>query len=711
MATDNADLATADKKTERSELILSVLVAVGFMLFHATRTLYYYPTNMPDEYTYMHDARLKPFAEAIIPNYIYYSIIGISGLFGEQFYNAVKVINAVVYSLSGFFVYRIARAFCGRRLSLFLTLVALGWPTSYYTSAFWPEPFYFTAFWIFAWLMLKYGDLPPWRLGLLAGGAIALVSLVKVHGLFLLPGFALFAFLTFPRPDFRNYARNIAAAGIASALAFATVKFGLAYMFAGKAGLTLLGKGYSDLAKEGLGTLDIGVMVTGTLYNIMGHLLVPALVLPIPIMSIYLLLKAYGDDHGRLRRFCLFAVCFYLPLMLISASFSGMLSSLFPDDYPPEMTRIQARYYNFMFPLFPIIAGGVFTALPKGGEGMFRKARWLCIILACMGAYAATTIFHGYNRDIAGDYPEGWFISLFPIITVGLGLIPPLACVLCMFRARRAYMLYLFVFLPLFILSSLTVLHMDTTLASSYPKIMDKAGLFVRRYLGKETSSMVVVDSYLHDAKVALFHIDNADAELVVQFDVGVVDMGKIPSGKQWLLSIGLFEVPKEYRFHTIRFVDPIQTRELYEQMKLHNNLGQYLGFTLTRITPFDYSVDMGAAGHSWPVRAARLENGVAGVLYSKSLPRKFSVRIEVDEAVAAAGYEMVLGEGTVPVKIAPDGETTVSNPKGADRFVLRRIDGRPITPALRLSIRDQSGAPPAVENLSSKELTWWMRQ
>ena len=654
---------------DKKPLILALMIIVGIFIFHATRTQNFFPLNIPDEFTYNFDARLRDPSEVEIPNYLYYFIIRLCDLFGAHYYSAVKVINSLVFVAAAPFAYMIARMVCSRNLSLYLCIVVICWPTSIYTSQFWPEPFYFTAGWVFFWILLRYDQVKPVHQGISVGVCVALLSLIKVHGVFLLPGYLLFALLTFPRDEWRKYIGDVAKSFLVSVAVFCLVKFGFAYLYAGSYGLMLFGKGYGDLATEGTSSLaSLTKLVADCLYNLLGHLMVASLVVSLPIMAVCYVFLERAIMPNRLKRLCCIAVSFIIPVICVSVGFSGMLAQLFPTDLPSEETRIQARYYSFIYPLFTIIAGGVLSNLDKFSEAKFWREKWLCCVLVGLAAYAAFSNFHGFTRGILEDYPEGSFLELMPIVPLLLALLPIIACLLSFFRAKKAFKLYIFAFLPLFTVASISVLHIAQALRGIFPNVYDKAGIFVEDYLGDEAKDLVVVDSWLHSAKKAMFHINSSKMVLLPHFDTDVVDMSRVPPDKKWILSFGVYKIPKEYDKFTIQYVDPAQTQELWDLMVKYNTTQTFLGYKLTRIRDFDYSFEF-STKPTWPIRDVLIDNEQINILYAMPLPRKMRMAFKTPTDMDGTVFQVSTVGRVLGTLVAGGEESIISIP--ADTLVL----------------------------------------
>lgn len=684
--------AATEEEHDKKPVVLAAIFVIGIFFFHATRTLNFYPITIPDEFTYNFDSRLRDPANVEIPNYLYYFFIRICDLFGSEYYNAVKIINSLLYVLAAPFAYKVARMVCGRTLSLYLCVAVILWPFSVFTAQFWPEPIYSTAIWIFFWLLLKYDRFPPVKQGLLAGVCMALLSLIKVHGIFLLPGYLIFAATTFPRDSTRDHVLNVAKSFLAAAFVFCVVKLGLGYLLAGTYGLTLFGTSYNSLADDGTqAILSMGKLVLDSIFNLGGHLLVASLAIALPIIAVGYVFLGRTAAPPPLKRLCCVAVSFIVPLMFVSSGFSAMLEQLFPGEAPAEVTRIQDRYYSFIYPVFLVVAGGVMSILDAGAEARFRREKWLCLLLAGMSTYAAFTNFHGYCVVVLEDYVEGAFLQLAPGLPLAIAALAITACLLVLKRAQSAFRLYLFGFFPLFAAASLAVLHMGQTMRFGvYPLYYDKGGIFAREYLGDEIADLAVVDRWLHNGKKAMFHMNNGSVTLHPHFDTDDVDMSRIPPGKKWILSFGKLKVPAERDKYHIEYVDPGLDNELWERMIRENKTRFFLGYDLIRIADFDYSHDFSANRAVWPVRETGVKNTRFSIFYAKDLPRNMRITLETPDDFDGAVFSLKAGERSLGL-LESGKEKSVVIPRNTTFLTFEPRDNRDAF-AQRLALKGLAG-------------------
>ena len=238
-----------------------VLLAIGMALvgwYLAQRSLGLYPGIFMDEWYYSKMARLAPLSEAVVPSYLYLLVFGASSSCGPGFLDCVRIGNILFHVGAAPFLYLVARRVAPAPLACAVALLALLAPLNLYTTFFMPESMYFFGFSVLAWVAIAGVAWRVWTHALLAGAVLGLMSLVKVHALFLLPALCLYLV-------YAHRARAAGAAGepwlarglgaaLLAALAAAAVKLLLGWLLAGDAGLTP----YAALALP-----DGGLLVTG----------------------------------------------------------------------------------------------------------------------------------------------------------------------------------------------------------------------------------------------------------------------------------------------------------------------------------------------------------------------------------------------------------------------------------------------------------------
>ena len=186
MTTDNR----YPSRLARFALPAGVLLILLFLLI---RNHGLYPLVFLDEWSYSRYSRLAPLGEAIVPSYLYLWLFRATNACGPEFLECARLGNTVLYLLAAPFLYRVALPLAGRAAAVMITLSILLGGTSVYTAFFMPEATYFLCFWVLTWLVLEEIGGTGVRGAVWTGITLGLMSLVKVHALFLLPAIMVYA--------------------------------------------------------------------------------------------------------------------------------------------------------------------------------------------------------------------------------------------------------------------------------------------------------------------------------------------------------------------------------------------------------------------------------------------------------------------------------------------------------------------------------------
>lgn len=545
---EQTGLPSAKKnETERSLSILIALLWFGLLAVHANKALGYYPLVIPDEYYYTNDLRHLSYDQVFLPGYIYYAVYSVTSWFGQAYFDAGRVLNALLFMLSAPFLYSVSRLVCSKRLSLFVTFLVLVSPLSTYTIYFMPESIYFLGFWALFWFIaVKSVDMPPIPRAALAGAGIAIASLLKYHGIFLLPGLLLYIFVASPRENLRDYAKTAGLACLAGIVAFFVVRLGIGFLFAGSEGLKLTARHYEGVSEKGTTGIEYATLFQYLLYSLRGHLTGLAILFG-PALAMGLAFAAGGGTEKKdpLKRVVLLALCFYVPLLLVTVGFSSMLTLWQELSALAEIKRITWRYYNFLFPVFPILTAGLIQRLPSSGRIPRVSAIMIHGILALFVTLILIRGFRGYIFYTSADCPElGGLLFFPPIYNIALALVV-LMIIVGLFQPHLAAKGYLFAVLPFMYLAATGLAQVQ--IMGSYgalPDVYDRGGIFAREQLGDECSQLTVIDVMRNRGHKALIHIDDPNADLMVNTTPDV-HMGMLKPGKKWLLVFGDLRVPQ----------------------------------------------------------------------------------------------------------------------------------------------------------------------
>ena len=580
-------------------MLLSVAV-ICIIITLTIRNCGLYPTVFSDEWWYSKFSRLAPISGSPYPSYLYLFLFGISRYCGDGFLECARILNVCFFAFALPFIYLSCRRVASWEISLFVALVSLLGPINSYSAYFMPEAMYFFSFWIFFWFLLSSTKKNPFLLGVGAGSILGLMALIKFHATLLIPGFCCFILLAWitsrGTQTFRHTALTIACA----LLAFFVIRFFVGYVIAGDAGLHLVGGTYGSIARAAAAS-DTGQflrVIRLAKHSLIGHLLALSLLFTVPLASILAINrkgKQNADESSamhNLRLLQIFGIAFLAPLLLVVA----WSTALFVGNVPHEIGRLHLRYYNFVFPVFAILAAAQLKS--TGRDQVGARSAWLAtLILAPLTLYAIVTGLKHYIPSFV-DCPELAFRSN-PATYLMLGVLGLIALVIWAINRKAGVSVYLLLFWPLMMSTSAYYVNKDLR-THIVANLYDEAGQFTHRYLGNETAKLVVAGSELGGLYRALFQVDNPRASLLEIPERAPLELSKISTGTTWVLLIGNHEPPSKIRYQI--------------------SMGE---FSLIRVSVDDI-VDF--RNHAWP--------GVFTKITGVSVPESFGRWSDADQVV-----------------------------------------------------------------------------
>lgn len=533
----------------RSLSFPAAFVAALFLAFVylTLRNMGIYPTIFGDEWTYSSYARLTPYADTLIPSYLYYTVFGATSACGDGYLECSRSLNALFYLGAAPFVYLLARRWCGQWTAGAVALLAVLRPSNAYTAYFMPEAMYFWAFWLFSWCALALGGLPR-RAGLLLSAAVlGMMALIKVHALFLLPAWC--AFLLYQAWRARGGPRHWLLAGLGdialALLVAAAVRYGLGYLYAGRSGLFLLGQIYAGQAQHKPG---LAQLIAPALLNLRGHLLALLLLLTVPLAA-WLLPAASARQRAALPRDSA-ALAVYTLLMLgaLLATTTGFTALVAGGGNGIEnMARLHMRYYDFALPLLLLCAAAQLAPDTQQADGRTRLL--LALPLAALLAYGYTILPAAYAPSHI-DSPELYGASADPAVFKVLALLAAAALAAWVLDARRGVQLFLFAYLPLLALLAGGPLNAKVREAQR-PDDYAKAGVYARQYLRPaELEQLTVYGSDIAMLFKTRFMLDNTKVQLV-RLEPGQAIGAERFSEHSWGLVVGDFALPDKLARHS----------------------------------------------------------------------------------------------------------------------------------------------------------------
>jgi phosphoglycerol transferase len=530
-------------------MLLSVAV-ICIIIFLTIRNCGLYPTVFGDEWWYSKFSRLAPISGSPYPSYLYLLLFGISRYCGDGFLECARILNVCFFAFALPFIYLSCRRVASGKVSLFVALVSVLGPINSYSAYFMPESMYFFSFCFFFWFLLSSADKNPFLLGVGAGSILGLTALIKFHAIFLIPGFCCFVLLAWiTNRGAQSFKHPILIIAL-FLLAFFVIRFFSGYVIAGNTGLNLVGGTYGSIARDAAGfdTSQFLRVLRLARHSLIGHLLGLSLLFTVPIATLVVVShkksKQHNDESGamnNLRLLQIFVIAFLPPLLLVVA----WSTALFVGNVPHEIGRLHLRYYNFIFPVFAILAAAQLK--PTGRDQVGSRSAWLVtLVLGSLTLYALVTGLKHYTLNFV-DNPELAFGSNAAAYLI-LGILSLAALVIWMINRRLGISVYLLFFWPLAMLASSYYVNIDLR-NQIVANLYDEAGQFTRHYLGNEASKLVVAGSQLGGLYRALFQVDNPMASVLEIPELAPLEFSKIPAGTTWVLLIGKHEPPSEVRY------------------------------------------------------------------------------------------------------------------------------------------------------------------
>jgi phosphoglycerol transferase len=498
-----------------------------------------YPVVFADEWAYSSYSRLHSLREAGVPSYVYLSIFRVTNLCGDGFLDCVRLLNGFFIVIAIPLIYSIARQFCTEWPSLVVSLLSVAGPINTYVIYFMPEAMYFAGFWFLTWVVLTRSMHSSKKFALLLGLLLGFLSLVKIHALFLLPSLVCYLIYSEWRLGKQDWIKSGAVCALITLFSFFATKLSVGYLFAGRAGMTILGSLYGSQSGAIVKEKSLFEMSYSALMNFNGHVIAMALMFGLPLALILSgslsISRAKKNEDDLIKQDLLFyTITVFLPLLIITAYFTASVAGSGPYE---NIGRLHMRYYNFLFPLFYIL---VLTQFSTSNITMRAKAI-ATMLVSIMCLYGMSRLLMNFSPSMV-DSPElrgftqhGDSYHLLAVLGIG-------ATIAWVFNARKAAKFFIYGFLPLLVSVSSWQVNSEVRMRQ-VPDEYDEAGQFVKRYLGSATSKLMVVAPNPAGLLRTLFHIDNLETQ-TMQREVGsTVDIKELPPSINWILLINDYDV------------------------------------------------------------------------------------------------------------------------------------------------------------------------
>lgn len=611
-------------------LALALLAILAYLVHRGAGTN---PAVFADEWYYSKFSRLSPLAESILPSYLYLWIMRGTSVCGTGFLECGRMINAFAFVAAAPFIYGTARSFTDRPLAVWVALLSTVLPIGSFTAYFMPESIYYFGFCVLSWFVLTQDGNDRRIHAIISGVILGLLSLVKVHALFLLPAMCGYlVYLNASEGSRRSSFGNAIVVAVIAAAAALLAKFGVGYLLVGKAGLSLFGSFYSstaDVAKPtSMADLLKMLYISGR-----GHVMALVILFAVPLAVILhalagmVISRRAGPPETRLHVFTF--------LMLGSAlGMTVMYTASIAKLAPAEGLRLHMRYYDFAFPLLLVVAA---HALRRDQSRQFHKLAWViatgAIALMLLAPFRLPNYVQGHvdAPELTAIALRGW--PLYTAIAMSLVML-----ILWVRKSKAAPALFLFLFMPA--MAILTETRQEAVMQPLVSETQfDIAGKFIRDTMPRnDRKDLTVMGSGVGQLMRVMFYVDNKDADYIDLPYGAPITREQIPSGKRWALIIEPHAIPEGFQVVT--------RTDRYVLLEIGKAPGAVTGTTLMN-TLVPTGPVARTEGLSEPEPMGRWSNAKQVTLYlNDALPRSATVVLNAGAYGPNVGLPFVIHAG-----------------------------------------------------------------
>lgn len=629
-------------RQRRWEIGFALALALIFA-YLAQRHAGTYPSVFADEQIYSHFARLLPLKDVTIPSYLYLATYGLTNACGDAFLSCARYLNLLFFIGAAPFIFLATRTVASKPVAIAAALLCVAAPTSTYTGYFMPESMYFFGFAVLTWLALARGTMHWAAHAAAAGAVLGLMTLVKVHALFLVPALALYmAYAAWSRSgDRAGLGRGVAAA-IVSVVAVFGAKFAAGFLFVGTDGLTVLGSFYGNQASDGVSAgTTLLTLIPAAWFSLQGHLMVLVLIFALPLA----VLVWHGVSRGARERAGpqVSALMVYTLLMLGAALALTVFYTASTAGFGPlDGKRLHMRYYTFAL-ILPVMLAAAHTG------ASWRPTRavlpWVLAALLAGAIVLASVALPKSYLFLLADGPEIVALGLNKPETMARLVLGVQIAVLALWAISRRLggLAFLLVFMPLFIV------HGERQIAPAIAvyrnaNAFDNAGVYARQHLTPEQRNSVrIVGDNLGELLRARFHVDAREVDTMVLPAGWEIAPYSLPGRKNWLLLVGDYKLPQG--------VTPVYKNAQFSLVETPSN-NRAIGHAVMS-APLDNALLSGADGLAGAEGWGRWSNDDQVRLhFKKPLPKRLNLFLTVQAFGPNVGREFVVRVGGTEQRI-----------------------------------------------------------
>jgi phosphoglycerol transferase len=516
--------------------MLVLLVLFGFR-FHGMNAVV-----MADEWYYSSVTRLTAPGESPLPSYLFNALYKAGTACGTGFLDCARLLNSVFFVASAPFIYLVGRRFLAADIASLVALLAMIGPVNSYTAYFMPESLYFCTFWIMTWLAFRFDDMPGSTHAAALGVLLGALTLIKVHGVFLVPGLAVFMLYScFRRKTPSNAPRWIqATTWIVLMLAVAAaVRLGTGYLVAGKSGLSLTGSLYAAQAGNSSGQqTPLLHLIRMSLFNLRGHVFALTTLFTVPLAA--LLTHRFArrmQTEGAASRspLAVYTIAVLLGLIGVTVMFTAFVAG---NGYETNF-RLHMRYYNFALPLLVMFGA---THIHQAQQASKRLPLIIAAAIAMIVVFTIATSWAPFTPSLV-DSPEFRGMTTHHRAFLLLSALSMFSLGVWVWNRDKGARIFLFAFVPLYSIIASSSIHREVQ-AGGKSNTFDQAGIYAYQYLTPQQRDRVaIIGTDVSGLFRTQFHIDSIRARQY-NFPQNVkLDVNAMP-GAQWLLLLASYPTP-----------------------------------------------------------------------------------------------------------------------------------------------------------------------
>ena len=479
---------------------------------------------------------------AWVPNSLYLWLNHSIFFLGSNYAIGARLINVLLLVVSLLALYGLASLFVSSREATLLTLVVGVGPMSVYTAFLMPETMFLCAFLWLGFVFVRHIPDRPIYASLLSGVVLGAASLIKPHGLMLIPiVLVALVILKLLVPEWCRWTTCGAAAGTMLASAGVAITL-LNYWISGRVGFSL-GPAYTTMLSKS----SAASSVASILYVIRGHM---ALVLSLYALPVLVVMIAIGRgpvttrtllERIRLQALLTFTVLAGIVLLITTSKFTVSVAGSSPYE---QLNRVHVRYYFFVLPLLLVLFAAVYERLDWTKAPLRKIFQGGCVVMCALAAYCILALDSRYYV-LFPDFPDAFWFNMnqhtrqFLVLAGTCGALLAYAC-------RRMSPA---VFLCIFGVVSLVGNYHISRFVIQPATVTDRAAAVLEKIIGRERlDAGTVFDTEPADGEVyrLLFDLPAAyDVKIVTSQDPIPADM--LPDEQQWAIVTSARPVKFQY--------------------------------------------------------------------------------------------------------------------------------------------------------------------